>query len=121
MNTYVREPVNAFTHLGGAILSFIALLAIRKRRLPVRKADNSVMDGIRRTAAFLQGGQLQIHRRCVNAIREFGLYRWNEKSAEVVVIKENDHAMDEIRYFSSTILKNKARNPGADHIPYELL
>ncbi|MBD5795402.1 hemolysin [Bacillus pseudomycoides] len=28
MNTYVREPVNAFTHLGGAILSFIALLAM---------------------------------------------------------------------------------------------
>lgn len=99
--------------------SFIT--ALRKRRLPVRKADNSVMDGIRRTAAFLQGGQLMIHRRCVNAIREFGLYRWNEKSAEDVVIKENDHAMDEIRYFSSTILKNKARNSGADHIPYELL
>ena len=28
MNAYVREPVNAFTHLGGAILSFIALLAM---------------------------------------------------------------------------------------------
>jgi len=28
VNTYVREPVNAFTHLGGAILSFIALLAM---------------------------------------------------------------------------------------------
>lgn len=28
MNAYIREPVNAFTHLGGAILSFIALLAM---------------------------------------------------------------------------------------------
>ncbi|MDM5191065.1 hemolysin III family protein [Bacillus sp. DX4.1] len=28
MNTYVREPVNAFTHLGGAVLSFVALLAM---------------------------------------------------------------------------------------------
>ncbi|KEK25616.1 PAQR family membrane homeostasis protein TrhA [Bacillus gaemokensis] len=28
MNAYVREPVNAFTHLGGAILSFVALLAM---------------------------------------------------------------------------------------------
>lgn len=28
MNVYVREPVNAFTHLGGAVLSFIALLAM---------------------------------------------------------------------------------------------
>ncbi|MGG0239580.1 PAQR family membrane homeostasis protein TrhA [Bacillus rhizoplanae] len=28
MNSYVREPVNAFTHFGGAILSFVALLAM---------------------------------------------------------------------------------------------
>lgn len=28
MNTYVREPINAFTHLGGAVLSFVALLAM---------------------------------------------------------------------------------------------
>ena len=28
MGTYVREPVNGFTHLGGAILSFAGLLAL---------------------------------------------------------------------------------------------
>ncbi|MCP1126242.1 hemolysin III family protein [Bacillus sp. 3103sda1] len=28
MNSYVREPVNAFTHFGGAVLSFVALLAM---------------------------------------------------------------------------------------------
>ena len=28
MNAYVREPINGFTHLGGAILSFIGLLAL---------------------------------------------------------------------------------------------
>ncbi|SDZ20374.1 hemolysin III family protein [Bacillus sp. 166amftsu] len=28
MNAYVREPINAFTHLGGAVLSFVALLAM---------------------------------------------------------------------------------------------
>ncbi|WP_048600369.1 PAQR family membrane homeostasis protein TrhA [Rubeoparvulum massiliense] len=28
MNAYVREPINAYTHLGGAIFSFIALLAM---------------------------------------------------------------------------------------------
>lgn len=99
--------------------SFIA--ALRRRRLPVRKADNSVMDGLRRTAAFLQGGQLLIHRRCVNAIREFSLYRWNEKSTEDVVIKDNDHAMDEIRYFCSTILKSKVKGGGTDYVPVDLL
>lgn len=28
MNAYVREPINGFTHLGGAILSFVGLLAL---------------------------------------------------------------------------------------------
>ena len=28
MNTYLREPINGFTHLAGAILSFIGLLAL---------------------------------------------------------------------------------------------
>ncbi|MGL5346909.1 MAG: PAQR family membrane homeostasis protein TrhA [Peptostreptococcaceae bacterium] len=28
MKTYIREPINGFTHLGGAILSFIGLLAL---------------------------------------------------------------------------------------------
>ena len=28
MNNYLREPVNGFTHLAGAILSFIGLLAL---------------------------------------------------------------------------------------------
>ena len=28
MRTYIREPINGFTHLGGAILSFIGLLAL---------------------------------------------------------------------------------------------
>lgn len=28
MKTYIREPINGFTHLGGAVLSFIGLLAM---------------------------------------------------------------------------------------------
>ena len=28
MGTYIREPINGFTHLGGAIFSFIGLLAL---------------------------------------------------------------------------------------------
>jgi len=28
MNNYLREPINGFTHLAGAILSFIGLLAL---------------------------------------------------------------------------------------------
>ena len=36
--------------------------------------------------------------------REFSLYRWDDKAqGQDQVRKEHDHAMDEIRYFASTI------------------
>lgn len=85
--------------------SFIT--ALKKRGFHVRQANNDVIDGIRRTAVFLQEGKLKIKRCCVNSIAEFGLYRWDEKANEDKVIKENDHCMDEIRYLCNTVLKFK--------------
>lgn len=85
--------------------SFIT--ALRKRKFAVRQANNDVLDGIRRTAVYLRDGNIKIHRSCAASIREFGLYRWDEKSTEDKVIKENDHAMDEIRYFCNTIMRHK--------------
>lgn len=83
------------------------IVALRKRGFKVIKANNDVLDGIRRTAVYLRGKNILIHRSCTDAIAEFGLYRWDEKSTDDRVIKENDHAMDDIRYFCNTILKNK--------------
>lgn len=85
--------------------SFIA--ALKKRKFSIQKANNDVMDGIRRTAVYLKAGNIKIHRSCVDSITEFGLYRWNDKTGDDQVIKENDHAMDDIRYFCNTIMKNK--------------
>lgn len=87
--------------------SFIT--ALKRRGLRVQQADNAVLDGIRRTAVYLKNGNIKIHRSCVDAIREFGLYRWDEKQTEDKVIKENDHAMDDIRYFCNTIMRKKVR------------
>ncbi|MGI6014347.1 MAG: PBSX family phage terminase large subunit [Oscillospiraceae bacterium] len=84
--------------------SFIA--ALRKRGFLVQQANNSVLDGIRHTAVYLRDGIIKIHRSCTDSIREFGLYRWDEKSTDDRVIKENDHAMDDIRYFANTVLQN---------------
>ena len=81
--------------------------SLRKRGYKTRDANNEVLDGIRRTAVFLKNGNIKVHRSCADSIAEFGLYRWNEKSSSDDVIKENDHAMDEIRYFSNTILRHK--------------
>lgn len=86
--------------------SFIA--CIRKhRRFKVQGAENDVLNGIRTTSELLKSGKLLVHRSCKDAIREFGLYRWDERSTEDKVIKENDHAMDEIRYFAQTIARKK--------------
>ncbi len=88
--------------------SFIT--ALRKRGFSVLHAKNDVLDGIRKTAVMLQGGNIMIHRSCTDAIREFGLYRWDEKATEDTVIKDNDHAMDDIRYFCNTIMTKRIKN-----------
>ena len=92
------------------------IVALRKRGYSVRKANNDVVDGIRRTAVYLKNGNIKIHRSCADSIAEFGLYRWDDKATADTVIKENDHAMDEIRYFCNTIMKNKVgRNSGTSN------
>lgn len=72
-------------------------------------ADNDVLDGIRVTSSLLSAGMIQIHESCKDSIREFGLYRWDEKKHSDTVLKENDHAMDDIRYFCYTILAREFR------------
>lgn len=84
--------------------SFIACIK-KHGRFSVRKAKNDVMYGIRLTSAMLRAGAIKIGSDCCDAIREFGLYRWDEDSTEDKPIKENDHAMDDIRYFCATVLR----------------
>lgn len=52
----------------------------------------------------LKNGKIKICRGCTDAIREFSLYRWDEGAVRDCPKKENDHAMDDIRYFVSTVL-----------------
>lgn len=80
---------------------------IRRDKYPVIKAVNDVIPGISYTAALLQAGRIKIGSLCKDAIREFGLYRWDEDSPTDKVIKEDDHAMDDIRYFCYTILRRE--------------
>lgn len=88
--------------------SFIECIR-RHRRFSVWDADNDVLNGIRVTSSLLTAGMLVIHESCTDTIREFGLYRWDEKSGSDKVLKENDHAMDDIRYFCYTVLAREFR------------
>ena len=84
--------------------SFIAVL--RKRGWRVQKAVNEVLSGIRRTSDCLKEGQIVICQDCADCLREMDEYVWDLSSgAKDRVKKEHDHAMDDMRYFVSTVLR----------------
>ncbi len=79
--------------------SFITEL--RRRGWKVLKARNDVLDGIRYVSEFLSHGLLLIDESCECTLKEFEEYAWDEKASERgedKPIKQNDHAMDMIRY-----------------------
>ncbi len=79
------------------------LTTIRRHgKFSVRKAKNAVIPGIQLVSRLLKAGVLQFSPQCTNTVREFSLYRWAPEGDGV--IKENDHAMDDIRYFCATVL-----------------
>ena len=75
----------------------------------VRKADNDVLYGIRVVTTMLNKGLLKIYKDCTSCINEFGLYCWDEEKNNDTVIKENDHAMDDTRYYVYTFLRRRLR------------
>ncbi len=85
--------------------SFIECIR-RHGRFRVVKADNDVITGIRNVSTALSENRLRFHESCRDIIREFHLYSWNEKTGTDAPIKENDHAMDDMRYFVADMLKN---------------
>ena len=87
--------------------SFIEVL--KRRGWPVQKADNDVLTGIRLTADLLKTGKLVICEGCTDCLREMDAYVWDLSSGNRDrVKKENDHAMDDMRYFASTVLGKRS-------------
>lgn len=83
--------------------SFMEVL--RRRGWKVRKAENQVLSGIRLTADLLKTGKIVICEGCEDLIREMDEYVWDLSSpSKDRVKKEHDHAMDEMRYFVSTVI-----------------
>ena len=83
--------------------SFITTIK-RHGKFSVKKAKNDVINGINCTASLISSGKIKIHKSCKDILKEFKAYRYDENSSEDRVIKENDHAMDDMRYFCYTIL-----------------
>ena len=86
--------------------SFIEVL--RRKGWRVKKADNDVLSGIRLTSDALKEGKIVICEGCADCLREMDEYVWDLSSGNKDrVKKEHDHAMDDMRYFVSTVLKEQ--------------
>lgn len=86
--------------------SFIECIR-RHGHFRVKPADNNVISGIRRVSDALRQKKLMFSETCSDTLREFMLYVWDEKSGNDCPLKENDHAMDDVRYFVSTFLEEE--------------
>lgn len=92
--------------------SFIECIR-RHGRFKVYPAKNDVISGIGRVSDCLNNNLICFCKKCKDSIREFSLYSWNEGAEKDLPIKKNDHAMDDIRYFVSTVLYPPKSNAGS--------
>lgn len=91
--------------------SFIAAMR-RSGSFRVRKADNDVLDGIRDVSVCLKAGLIRISDEMERTKSEFEAYVWDDKPGRDSVVKDNDHAMDAIRYFVRT---KRVYNPQVEY------
>lgn len=88
--------------------SFIALLR-RRGKYHVLPANNDVINGIRDTAACMQQGAIKISPKCKKWVTEVQGYVWDDSTSDDKPVKENDHHMDQTRYFVKTMNLAKPR------------
>jgi len=86
--------------------SFIEYIR-RHGEYTVIPAKNDVDDGIRKVSSLIKERKLVFSPECKDSLREFSLYRWDSTYIKDKPVKENDHAMDDIRYFVSTALNEE--------------
>ncbi len=86
--------------------SFMEVL--RRQGWAVKKARNDVLSGIRLTSDCLKDGRIVICQGCRDCLREMDEYVWDLAGGNHDrVKKEHDHAMDDMRYFVSTVLQKE--------------
>lgn len=91
--------------------------ALRKKGVNTRsvaKGHGSVQSGISKVQEMLKQGRLKVLNTCVNTIQEFESYSYpdgKDKIPSENPLKENDDAMDALRYIISTDIDNTS-NPG---------
>lgn len=82
-----------------------AIKELRDRKVNVRdviKNKDSIANGIKKVRELFKANRLRIHKKCTNTILELETYSYPDKvdlkNPQENPIKENDHAMDALRY-----------------------
>lgn len=96
-----------------------SIKALKRRGVNVRevvKNKDSIKNGINVIRELFKSGRLKINKNCINTIWELETYSYPEKkdlhNEEENPIKENDHAMDALRY---PLFMIEFRNQGTAH------
>lgn len=86
---------------------------LRRAGYPAMPAENAVLIGIQKVRSVLASG-FSIDPSCTNTIDEFGMYAYpsNSRIETDNPAKENDHAMDMLRYGVMGLLRPRRRKPG---------
>ncbi|MDL5361362.1 PBSX family phage terminase large subunit [Halalkalicoccus sp. NIPERK01] len=68
----------------------------RRKGVPARSAENAVTPGIKRVSSLQD--DLRVHQDCQSIRNEFSQYQYKDAEDSDDPLKENDHAMDALRY-----------------------
>lgn len=94
---------------------------LRRKGLTIKEVSKDVVAGIDTLKSLFKNGKIKIHKDCVNLINELETYAYKEKkdgaNEQEEPIKENDHALDSIRYCLHMRANQKLKNTITVNIP----
>lgn len=113
-NVYYPDPENP------AAVKRLEDMSLNVRE--VIKGQGSVASGINKVRELFKQNRLMIHRDCVNLISELETYRYPDKKEgkndDENPVKENDHALDALRYVLMMDYGQNSEEEGSDFSLY---
>lgn len=97
-----NRPIKAII-IGSSAVSFIQTI-LNHGEYGLIRANDTILCGIQQVQDALLNDQIFFAPCCTNAIHEFLTYRWDYNAYKLNPKRTNDRAMDDVRFFVSTIL-----------------
>lgn len=78
----------------------------KRKNIKIKKANNDVLTGIANVSKALKNEEIYFNDCCKETLKEFATYIWDANASlkgKDAPVKENDHHMDDLRYFINTV------------------